>query len=106
MTFTRPKVSTEVLQKAIEEVVRGVGSRLEKHGDGATISHHESLGIITEEYIELTLATQSNDPVEIAKETMDIIVAGIWGFASMLQKEEELKKMKEDLQFETTSITE
>lgn len=98
MSFVRPQVSDENLNKALEEMVRAVGKRLEDKGRGAFVSHHEGLGIITEEYTELVLAVQQNDPVDVASEAMDVAVGAVFLLASMFQKESDLVAAKEALE--------
>src|SRR5574337_1472654 len=93
----RPQVTDAMLLKAIEATTVAVGRLIEKHGRDAYLSNHESLGIITEEYHELVSAVQSNDPVDIANETMDIAAACIKSLASMFEKEERIKAAQENL---------
>lgn len=96
-SFVRPQISEEVLLKTLEEVTKNVGTKIQRKGRGVYVSHHEALGIITEEYKELIDAVQSNNPVEVASEMMDVAVGAIWGLASMLQKEADIKEAAEEL---------
>lgn len=98
MSFTRPQVTDEILNRTLEEMVRAAGSRIEKKGKGAFVSNHEGLGIIAEEYHELLEAVRSNDPVEVASEAMDVAVGCIFLVASLLQKEEDLKAAQSELE--------
>ena len=98
MSFKRPEVSDEILNKTLEELVRNAGKRIETKGKHAFISNHEGLGIIAEEYHELIEAVRSNDPVEVASEAMDIAVGCVFLVASLLQKEEDIKKAKAELE--------
>lgn len=79
----RREVSDEVILKVVELLVQNVGTRLEKHGRGAFVSPHEALGVLTEEFWELTEAIKSNDPYRIADEWMDNAVTAIFAVASM-----------------------
>jgi NTP pyrophosphatase (non-canonical NTP hydrolase) len=98
MSFTRPQVTDEILNRTLEEMVRAAGSRIEKKGMGAFVSNHEGLGIIAEEYHELLEAVRSNDPVEVASEAMDVAVGCIFLVASLLQKEADLKAAQVELE--------
>jgi NTP pyrophosphatase (non-canonical NTP hydrolase) len=98
MSFIRPQVTDEILNRTLEEMVRAVGGRIEQKGKGAFVSNHEGLGIIAEEYHELLEAVRSNDPVEVASEAMDVAVGCIFLVASLLQKEEDLRKAQEELE--------
>ena len=90
----RSEISDKVLLNTIEALTVKIGQRIEQHGRGAYVSHHEMLGIVTEEYKELIDAVQSNDPVDVGNELMDVAVSAIYSIASMFQKEEELKDVK------------
>jgi NTP pyrophosphatase (non-canonical NTP hydrolase) len=90
----RPKVSDDALLKAIEAATVALGQKIEKHGTGAYISSHESLGIITEEYFELMDAVKQNDPIETGNELMDVAVGCIFALASMIQKDMDLRAAK------------
>jgi hypothetical protein len=54
---------------------------MEKHGHGKTVSDHESLGIITEEYHELIDAVRANDGTAW-EEMIDLAVAAVFGAMS------------------------
>jgi len=100
----RPEVKDEILLAAIEALTVGLGQKIEKHGRGAYLSNHESLGIITEEYHELIDAVRQNDPVDIASELKDVAVACLFALASMLEKEARLKDGQEQLQKELAEL--
>lgn len=86
----RPTVSKDSLLKAIETVTTKLGYRLETKGDGAYVSNHESLGIITEEYLELVDAVRSNDIIEIGNELHDVAVGCVFAIASLYEQEAQL----------------
>lgn len=94
----RPQLSDAVLLKAVEAMTVAMGRKIERHGRGAYMGNHEALGIITEEYYELIGAVQSNDPVNIAEETMDVAVGCLFALASQMEKEERLKAAREELE--------
>ncbi len=97
--MNRPPVSQESLLKAMETVAERMGLKLEKHGNGAYVSHHEMLGIITEEYLELSTAIHDNDVIEVGNELHDIAVSAIFSIASLYEKEEKAaqKELEETL---------
>jgi hypothetical protein len=99
----RPQLSDEVLLKTIEAMTVAMGRKIERHGRGAYMSNHEALGIITEEYHELIDAVQSNDPVEVANETMDVAVGCLFALASQIEKEERIKAAQAELEAITQS---
>lgn len=86
----RIQVTDEILLKTLEQVTIAVAQKIEKHGRGAYVSSHETLGIVAEEYHELVEAVRQNDPSEIATESLDVAVACIFGVASQFAKEAEL----------------
>jgi NTP pyrophosphatase (non-canonical NTP hydrolase) len=94
----RPEVSDEILLKAIEALTVNLGRKIEKHGRGAYVGNHETLGIVAEEYHELVEAVRQNDPVDVANELMDVAVGALFGVASMMEKEERIKAAAESLQ--------
>lgn len=79
---TRIPVSTKSLEEAIQEVIFNLEKRIEEKGNLSTLSAHEALGIITEEYIEFVDAVRSNDPDQILAELVDIVVPAIFYIAS------------------------
>ncbi len=76
-----------ITESEIEEVVLafidGLRARLDQHGSGSFASSHEILGVITEEYKELTDAVQANDIKAIIHELMDIAVPAVFGIACL-----------------------
>jgi NTP pyrophosphatase (non-canonical NTP hydrolase) len=100
----RPEVSDQILLAALDAMTVRVGQKIEKHGRGAYISNHETLGIVAEEYHELIDAVHQNDPVDVANELMDIAVAALFGVASMMEKEERLKAASEALQDKISKV--
>lgn len=94
----RPQVSDQILLNAVEALTVNLGRKIEKHGRGAYVGPHETLGIVAEEYHELIEAVKQNDPVDVANELMDVAVACLFGVASMMEKEERLRKAAEELQ--------
>ncbi len=80
----RPEVKIETIEGVIEEILPAVIDKVLKHGSGAFAGPHETYGIIAEEYQnELLSALKANDPKAFSTELMDIIVAAVFGIASM-----------------------
>jgi len=73
------KQSDEVISKLFEMIDYQTKSK----GKGEFVSTHEILGVVTEEWKELTDATQSNNFHNVREELMDIAVAAVWGIASI-----------------------
>jgi hypothetical protein len=57
---TRPKVRPEEVAAAVDVVVTRLYERLEQYGYGTYASRHEVLGILAEEFKELTDATHAS----------------------------------------------
>ncbi len=86
----RPEVSFDELKALAGEVFGAVNYRIERHGRGAFAGPHEGLGVITEEFHELVDAVRSNDPKEVQKEAMDVLVGCLWLIASSRMKDRTL----------------
>lgn len=85
----RIEISEDQLERAFASVVAGTRSRMQRHGQYAHFSRHESHGIIVEETDEMFEAVRSKDREEYYTEVMDVIVAGIWALASRTARDEE-----------------
>jgi len=57
-----------------------------KHGPGAFVSNHEAFGAITEEYYELLDELRNNDTDAFCVESLDLIVAILWGILSSYER--------------------
>ena len=77
----RQEITAEHLLEAMRVFEAELLRRIEQHGNGTFVSHHEILGIMTEEYKELTEAVQANDLVQVSKELMDLAVPAVFGYA-------------------------
>lgn len=85
-SLNRPEVTTAEIEDGIKDVVNKLQMRLEKKGYGSYASRHEILGIITEEYQELTEAVRDDSTkgyYEYSMECLDMAVAGIFGYICM-----------------------
>ena len=78
----RPEFDPKLLEAVLTNLRGELDRRLRKHGAGIYASHHETLGIIAEEYQELIEAITSNDPSEVRKELFDVAVAALFGIVS------------------------
>jgi hypothetical protein len=94
----RLEITDDTLLKAIEQVTIAVARRVAEKGRQSFTSPHETLGIITEEYYELNKSVTHEDPIEIGNELTDIAVGCVYGLASMLQYEDELKAARQTLE--------
>ncbi len=81
--MVRREIPNELVLKVLEVVTQSVGSRIDKHGNGAFIGPHEALGVVTEEFQELIEAVRSNVADRVVEEWLDVIVSGVWAVASM-----------------------
>lgn len=85
-SLNREATSIADINFGLEDIHKKLLSRLDKKGWGAYASRHEILGIITEEFLELTEAIRSDTPEgydHYMKECMDMAVAGLFGYICM-----------------------
>ena len=82
----RKEVTDAEISIGLKEVGYKLNRRLEEKGRHGYITSHEVLGIITEEYWELVDAVHKNDLTGILKECLDIAVAGLFAYISILFK--------------------
>lgn len=85
--MNRLPVPESVVQLAMDDILSQIDKKILKHGDGAYHGPHEGLGIITEEYWELIEAVKGNYRPDIKAEMMDVAVAALWAYASMVAHE-------------------
>ncbi len=78
---TRPQLTSEEIDRAIEHFTDELYRRLEQKGYGSFSSKHEVLGVVTEEYHEVVEATHSAGPKELCGELLDVAVAAVFGWA-------------------------
>ena len=83
MNKTRLPVSYEHIVLAQEKVLEGLKKRMVKHGELSFVSTHEALGVLTEEFFEVTEAVKSGDLREFAQEMLDVAVCAIFSIASL-----------------------
>lgn len=84
MRKERKEVKTEHLDMAVDILRDAFGQRMEKHGSLSFITKHESLGVLTEEYIELIEAAKLRGHERYDAEMIDIGVTAIFAIASEL----------------------
>lgn len=77
----RRPVGDEYVRDAEKQVLYWLQKRLDAKGKGTIASRHELLGLIQEEYHELTMAVHQGEPLHIHAELVDIAVACIFGIA-------------------------
>ncbi len=78
----RNRISIEEVDIAMETIRDKILEKLEEKGPRSLCSTHEILGVVTEEYMELVLAVQSNDQAAVMSECEDIAVGAIFGLMS------------------------
>lgn len=71
---------TDDILDVLREILK---RRVAKHGPGAYAGPHEALGILLEEFKELTDAVQANDATAAWGEMLDIAVGAVFGMASL-----------------------
>lgn len=77
----RPRITKKENEGTIEMVETALSMRLREKGCGAWVSSHEILGVLTEEYQEVTDAVHSGTVLEIRHELIDIAVACVFGIS-------------------------
>lgn len=82
------RVTVEDLEFACRELLQATKARIAKHGDLTFAGDHDGLGVTTEEFWELVQAVQSNNPVNVKKEAMDVAVCGLWMVVTQNVQEE------------------
>lgn len=106
----RKQLSDKALLHVLEVLTINVGKRLEKHGRGAFLSQHEALGVLTEEFWEVTDAVRGTDLAVIAEEYFDVAVTCVVAVASMVaggeSKEEVSEKETVDPDYDITKTSE
>ncbi len=81
--MTRDIITEGQIQKSIEEVILTLNKRLKKKGYGAFAGTHECYGVVVEEVQELAEEMRANDDEKFKEELLDVIVAAIFGLASL-----------------------
>lgn len=79
----RPIVDLGRIPEQMDDISDAIFEELKMKGTGEFISIHEILGVVTEEWKELTDAVQSNNFHNVKEELEDIAVAAIWGIISI-----------------------
>jgi len=79
----RQHISPEATEAAGKAFFEKLEFRLREKGMGTSASRHEILGVLTEEFKELTDAVQSNVIEDFEAELLDLMVGAYWGLASI-----------------------
>jgi len=79
----RIKIETQQQAEAANDARKHLIKQFIKKGDGAAVSEHEILGIVTEEYHELIEAVTHADLKAIEAELNDLAAACMLGTASI-----------------------
>jgi len=80
---SRPQMSDNALDRAIEDILRKMSFRLEEKGRGIFLSSHEIEGIVGEEVREFQRAVEANKTDQQRDELIDIAVSAILGIVSI-----------------------
>jgi NTP pyrophosphatase (non-canonical NTP hydrolase) len=80
---TRPIVSQPARVMAVKQACAALDIRLAARGEHAFVSRHEILGVLEEEMHELREAVRSGSIEDVRAELEDIVVAALWGGASI-----------------------
>jgi phosphoribosyl-ATP pyrophosphohydrolase len=78
----RNQINADVVDSAMRVIRDKILAKLVEKGPHSLCSTHEILGVVTEEYMELVLAVQSNDRAAVMSECEDIAVGAIFGLMS------------------------
>jgi NTP pyrophosphatase (non-canonical NTP hydrolase) len=84
-------VSKNTATKAFEICREKLQRRLEKYGNRAYYSPHETFGILYEEVNEVLDAVQENNNDWIIEELLDVAVAALWGVASIQERRQHVE---------------
>jgi NTP pyrophosphatase (non-canonical NTP hydrolase) len=71
----RDRISRVAIMSALKQIAEHTEEELEKKGYGTYASIHEVLGVVTEEYIEMSEAVHKNDHTALKEELLDIATA-------------------------------
>lgn len=77
----RPPITDDDLNITIRKIRQKLADRLNEKGNGAFVSRHEILGVLTEEWKKLIDTVQGGSVEDIADELADLAVGAILGCA-------------------------
>ena len=83
IVIQRPVVQPWLTALVTQIMAAQLEARKEKHGPGAYVGPHETLGIIEEEMLELKQAIIANAGADTCEELIDVAVGCIFGAASL-----------------------
>ena len=83
MNNIRSTIKHEIIDKDIAELSKRLNEEYSDKGYHSSISAHETIGVIDEEFNELKAAIHDNNENQIIKELFDIVVAAMWGINSL-----------------------
>ena len=78
----RPQVTAKQVSDAMGQLQKRLYEKIDKHGDGAYASPHETFGILWEEVDEANDEMRSGNDAGFSEELIDIAVTCIFGVAS------------------------
>lgn len=83
MGTSRKQVTDAALEEAVDAVALKLHASRAKHGTGVYVSTHEVFGVLAEEVAEVFGAMKDNNIAEVKAELVDVVVAALWGIASI-----------------------
>jgi NTP pyrophosphatase (non-canonical NTP hydrolase) len=86
MVSKRPKLTTNEVNIAIDALIASLFKRIEQYGTHSYSSKHEILGLLKEEFDEISSAVHNGTSEELKKELLDIAVAAVYGYACIDSK--------------------
>lgn len=76
-------ITRKNLDEAMTIIRQAIESRMEQHGEHIASSIHEIMGIVKEEYDELSRELPNESPEAFRSELVDLAVASIYGAISV-----------------------
>jgi hypothetical protein len=78
----RRVIQDDDIEQLLKQIDIHLSYKIRKHGPGAFVSNHEAFGAISEEYHELLDELRANNSENFRTESLDLIVAAMWGILS------------------------
>lgn len=84
--MNRAEITTDSINKAIRDLTDKINYRLDQKGHGTFASRHEILGVLKEEFEELSDAVTAKDGMlSVKEELLDIAVGAVFAIACIEQ---------------------
>lgn len=84
LKIDRPKATDAEVEEAIKALVTRIADAFDDKGRGVFVSHHETLGSLEEERLELVAAIHDDETDEegVEDELLDLAVSALFGYLS------------------------